>query len=366
MVIHFAVALMILQGGEAPADDRAQWLPPVKTVSLERGTRTVREVLDVIKNQTDLDVTVTEAEAAERVEIEFKDRPVLQALGDLCRHLGRGTVNVSNGSKEGQDSVELDLDADPPHAVAYWKQFRAELVNVKIVTRRSLAETKQTASLVFRLGAQPGMRPMHIGSFILDEAVDDAGWSLAVGGSFGPRGESAVAGEDPDFVQFRDGPWSRGVSWRQMQAEIRPPAKRAKTLKRVRARVSLSFPMREVDERVPVEDLVEGKEINIGAMLIRVKSFTQKSKEAVFNYDIPRTGSREGFFGFPDFDLLDDEGNTISQGRSGSGGGDGYVMEYRLSSEKPVVAIRYSAYVGKVTVVVPFEFRNIRLPSKKQ
>lgn len=366
MVIHFAVALMMLQGGEASADDREQWLPPLKTVSLERGTRTVREVLDAIKNQTDLDVTVPEAEAAERVEIEFKDRPVLQALGDLCRHLGRGTVNVSNGSKEGQDSVELDLDADPPHAVAYWKQFRAELVNVKFVTTRSLAKTERTASLVFRLGAQPGTRPMNIGSFVLDEVVDDVGWSLALGASSGRRGESAVPGEDPDFVQFRDGRWSRGASWHGMQVGIRPPAKGARTLKLVRARVSLSFPMREVDGRVPVENLVKGKEITIGAMLIRVKSFTQNGKEAVFSYDVPRAGSQESFFGFPEFELVDDEGNSVAQGRSGSGGSDGYVMEYRLTSEKPVAVIRYSAYVGRVTVVVPFEFKNIRLPSNKK
>ncbi len=154
------------------------------------------------------------------------------------------------------------------------------------------------------------------------------------------------------------------MSWEKKNIQIRPPAPNAKSIECLRGRVAFTFPMREVDGTVPRDELVEGKEIRIGSMKITIRSFEQSKGKVTLKGAIQYPGG-ERYSSFPRFQLLDKDGVEQSRGSSGRGGEECQIS-YRLRNDRPVAALRYSAYVGRITVVIPVEFRDIPLPRKKE
>ena len=360
-MIRMVATLLALQGAARQADEPEKWLPPLKTVTLPAGERTVRQALDAIHAQTGFEIDTFNVDDAKPVTLEWKDRPVLQAVDDLCRALGRGTVKVTNQGKPGE---EIQLDGQPalPPAAFHWKQFRAEVTAVKLTTKRSLTETTRNASLSIRLSAQPGTRPMEIKSFGLEEAIDSEGWSLLPSNSYRER-IPRRGGKDPDFVEWKKDR-RRRMSWENKGIQIRPPAPNAKSIERLRGRVAFTFPLREVEGTVPREEVVEGKKIKIGSLEITIRSFQQTKGNVTLKCAVLNPGGDKYSSLFPQFDLLDADGGKLNRGYSGRGGEE-YRISYRLRHDRPVAALRYSAYVGRITVVMPVEFRDIPLPRKK-
>lgn len=361
-----AVLLLLLQEPSKPRDEREKWLPPVKPVTLERGERTVKQVLDAIRAATGLAVESNGVDEEAKVVLELKDRPVLAALDDLCRALGKGSVKVREES--GPDGA-IELDGEPAlPAAAHWKQFRVEVEDVQVTVRRSLEKVQRSARVTLRMSLQPGAKPLGVGAFQAEEAQDDAGWSLLASTAEGNRRyrstEEFEEGEDPDAVIMEDR-FDRGRRG-ALTVDLNMPAKEAKTIEKLRGRVPVTFPLRYVELKVPAGELVAGKELKLGGMTVRVKSFTQAKGKATLAYQVHVTRRGRDFPSFPDFELLDDKDAKLSQGHSGSGSDDGYTMEYTLAREAPVHALRLAAYVGRITFLVPVDLRDIPIPAPKK
>ncbi len=359
-----AVLMLVQEPAKAPPDEREKWLPPVRTVTLERGERTVKQVLEAVRAATGLPVEPSGVDEGAKVTLEIKDRPVLAALDDLCRALGRGTVKVR---EESGAAIELDGEPALP-AASHWRQFRVEVEDVQVTVRRSLEKLQRSARVTLTMSMQPGSKPLAVGSFQAEEAQDDAGWSLLASSVEGGRhyrsSDEFQEGEDPDAVIMED----RFDHGRRggLTVDLNMPAKEAKSIEKLRGRVPVTFPLRYLDLKVPAGELVEGKELKLGGMTVRVKGFKQSKGKATLAYQVQGTREGRDFPSFPDFELLDDKDGKLSQGHSGSGSDDGYTMEYTLVREAPVHSLRLAAYVGRVTLMVPVELRNIPIPAPKK
>lgn len=358
------VPFLLLQ---AAADEREKWLPPVRNVTLEAGERTVKEVLDAVRAQTGIAVELIGGEESARVRTEARQVSVLEALDGLCRALGKGTLKVAEEEKGPPGAIQVHADDPVPPAASHWKQFRVEAQDVQVTVQRSLQGVKRTARVVLQLEAQPGTRPLSVGGFLAEEAVDDTGWSLlAAPNRYSRSSDETAAGEDPDAVTFEER-FGRGRGERSLAIDLSLGPKEARAIERLRGRIPVSFPMRWVEESIPAAELVEGREIRIGSLTVRVTGFKQAAPDkATLAYQIRSRGRGRDVPSFPGFELKDEKGESLNRGHSGSGSNDGYTMEFRLARAAPVASLRYAAYVGRVTLMVPVELKAIPLPAARR
>ncbi|HEU4339731.1 MAG TPA: hypothetical protein VFS19_06655 [Planctomycetota bacterium] len=337
-------------------------LTPPATVTLERAERTVGEILKAVRDQTKLKIDASQLDETRKVTIGWKNAPVLQTLDELCRALGAGQVRSS------KEDISIDGSAALPKAVGHGDRFRFEVDNVHVAITRRMSGTTRNVTVSLRFEAQPGVDiSQATPQMRLEEALDDRGWSL-MGAESQHDGGGMVPLEDkeePDVVEFdRHRGMAGGRGGGRLSVGVQAPALDAKAIEVIRCRAALTFPMRSVEGEVPVAELVEGKEFQIGSMTVKVKKFEQKGAEATL--DVSTKGVRDDRGGmFPHFSLVDADGKTVSQGSSGSGGGDGFKWQYKLGSDAPVAALQYKATAGRITKVVRFEIRNIPLPVKE-
>jgi hypothetical protein len=353
-----AVLLLLLQD---PAEEGRVILPPPPMVTLERGERSIGEILKSVRTQTGLKIDARKIDESRKVTVGWKNAPVLRALDELCRAMGAGDLRV------GKEDIEIDGSAALPKAVGHGDRYRFIVHDVLVTTTRTLTGSKQEVSLALRVEGPPGTDISGASTeAVVDDAIDDKGWSLLT--SEGVRRRSSDVPledlEEPNVVQF-----DRGHGWgRQggtLNLQVEPPSREAKAIERLAGRTSLTFVMKKVDGKVPVADLVEGKEFRIGPMTVTVKGFEVKEGEATLAVACRAPGDDDGMSGFPDFTLLDADGKAVSRGASGTGNGDEYSYTYRLVKDAKVAALQYQASVGRMTKVVRFEIQNIPLPVKQ-
>jgi hypothetical protein len=366
MTITAALFILLSQAASSAPDDRERWLPPVKGVTLERAERTLGETLKAVRDQTGLDVRASEIDESAKVTVEWKERPVLAALDDLCRGIRAGSISVKEDAAE-KGTIELDGQAKLPASVCHWKQFRIEYSDAVVTTTRTLESTKRSASLTLLWTAQPGTHPLSVEGFQPEEIVDDAGWSLLPEesgvhrrGSDGPLKE----GEDPGAVIPEDRFHDRDEK-REVQLDLRAPAPEARTIERLRGRLFMTFPMRFVEQSIPAAEMVAGKELKIGLVTIHVRKFEQRGENLTFVYRMSGRGTNRDLSSFTGFELLDEKGNKLNRGYRGSGSDTEYTFEFTLTSAAPVARLQQKAYVGRITLAVPVDLHGLPLPPKK-
>jgi hypothetical protein len=337
-------------------------LAPPATVTLERAERTVGEILKAVREQTKMKVEASQLDESRKVTIGWKAAPVLQTLDELCRALGAGQVRSS------KEEVSIDGSAALPKAVGHGDRFRFEVENVHVATTRRMSGTTRNVTVSLRYEAQPGTDLSQSTPQVrLEEAMDDRGWSLLGESQHDGSGMVPLEDkEDPDVVEFdRRHGMGGGRGGGRLSVHVQPPSREAKAIELIRCRAALTFPMRTVEGEVPVADLVEGQEFQVGSLTIKVKKFEQKGAEATLDFTCRGARDEHGSTPFPSFNLVDADGKNLSHGMSGGGGGDGYKWQYKLSSDTPAAALQYKATAGRITKVVRFEIRNIPLPAKE-
>jgi hypothetical protein len=357
-------ALVLLQAAGPAPDERERWLPPLKSVTLPRGDRRVGEILKAVREQTGETIEASGLDETAKASVEWKERPLLQALDDLCRALGAGSLTVRQDGK-GKLPIDLDGSAPLPPAACHWKQFRIELSDVSVTTVRSFDGVKRSAQVTLRWSAQPGTTPLSVDGFAPEEIVDGAGWSLLEAGDrLRRRGsdEYLQEGEDPLAV-VTERSFDRG-SREDIQVSLRAPAEDAKSIERLRGRLFMTFPMNHVDLSVPAAELAAGKELRMGGLTVQVVRFSQEGASATFAYKMSRRGPGREFGFFPDFELLDEKGKRMNRGSSGSGSDDSYTMKYTLAKPDPIASLHLKGYVGRITLAIPVDLRNLPIPKK--
>lgn len=366
--------------------DRFEWdrffkelVPPVTRITLERGRRTPEEIFTLIKEKTGWNIRAAAMNLREPVELGWTAAPALQVIDDVCRALGRGRVQhrvIAGGSgherhgydingrplRGNQDERLVSIDGNKPPAtlVTYSGHFRAELEDISISETRDYNSTKANASIRLVLASQPGMTVLQAGGWIIDEIVDDKGRSLKSDAKV-PR----IATEQPDLEpgESRDSVWFSSRDRDPMMhfrshLQIAVPESDAVRIARLKTRIRVTFPGREVTETRKVTDLREGGEIRIGDAVVTILKAELQGQQFSIRY---RLGGR--FQGQPGVELLDEKGQPVNHsGYSGGGGGSGernYSFHVRGES---VAQIRIRAHVGHKTIEVPVEMKDIPLP----
>ena len=355
----FAVLLFLLV--QEPAEEGRVALPPPPVVTLETAERTAGEILKAVRTQTGLKIEAKQLDETKKVKIGWKNAPVLRALDELCRALGAGDLKI------GKDDIEVDGSQPLPKAVGHGDRFRFLVQDVQVTTTRTLEGTKREVSLSLRVECPPGTDISGASTeAVVDDAMDDKGWSL-LSTEGRRRGRYDLPSEDqeePDVVEFERPHWGRNRGG-PVTLSVEPPSREAKSIERLLGRTSLTFPMKKVDGKIPVAELVEGKEFKIGPMTLRVKSFETKDDEASMEISTKGPSDEDGMHVFPDFTLVDADGKGVNRGMSGSGSGESsYTYKYRLVKGAKVAALQYEATVGRMTKIVRFDIRNIPLPVK--
>jgi hypothetical protein len=363
--MRFTWSILLLLGAsqEGPSDDRPRWLPPVRTVTLGGPARSLGQILGAIRDQSKLSVDAFGVEEGTQVSVEWKDVPVLEALGDLCRKLGTGLVKVREDKKD-LPTLELDGRSPLPAALSTWRQFQVAVTEFTVTVQKSLEATRRSAQLTLQVTLQPGTRPLLVGGFEPLEIVDDQGWSLLRARDPSEAAPEGVVGEDPDSVVFLS--HVRPVEGREaMVVELAAPAPEARVLERFRGRIAFTFPMGLAEASLSPHELLPGKEIRIGGLTLRIVRFEQKGNKVFLEYRMSRRGGGREYDSFPDFELVDDKGDRLNHGSSGNGSPEGFKMEYTLGRPVPLHAVKYRAFIGRYTVMVPVDLSQIPIPRKR-
>jgi hypothetical protein len=357
------VLLLLAASQEAPPDDRQRWLPPVRTVTLSGPARNLGRVLAAIRDQSKLSVDAYGVEEKTSVQVDWTEVPVLQALADLCQKLGTGLVKVREDQKD-LPTLELDSRSPLPAALFTWRQFQVAVTEFTVTVQKSLEATKRSAQITLQVTLQPGTHPLSVGSFEPLEIIDDQGWSLLKARDPAEGSRELTVGEDPDSVIFAN--HVRPDEGREaMAVELAAPAPEARVIERFRGKIAFTFPMGLSEASLAPQELVPGKEIRIGALTLRVVRFEQKGIKVFFEYRMSRRGGGRDYDSFPDFELVDDKGDRLNHGSSGSGSPEGFKMEYTLGRPVPLHAVKYRAYIGRYTLMVPVDLRQIPIPRKR-
>jgi hypothetical protein len=356
-------------------------LPELRTVTLPKGRHTPEEIFQAIREQTGYRVDAYALRMREPLDIGWEKAPVLRVLDDVCRLLGQGrpeppplrtrTVDEFESSfdRSGEtspDRLVVNGELKPPCAVSHFNQFRAALTDVVLTEHRSLKNSSNQAVLSLSVGAQPGTHPIHVGGLEVEEVVDDRGTSLEQNGkrrAVGREGPGPEVGESLDSVWFTIDRESRYGGSGINSVWIQPPPREARRIARLKLKLRLSFAVEERTRVVKIKDIQDkGKEVaDFGLATI---TFSQPGfKESEFSLDYGVTGTAHGD---PALGLLDKDGTEIRTGGGGShSSGAEHHRSWYLRGSTEVAAIRVSAWIGRKTIEIPFEFTDIPLPGAR-
>jgi hypothetical protein len=345
-------------------------LPPVVRLTLEKKKRTPEEIFALIRDKTGWTIRAGAMNIREPVELGWIDAPVLQIIDDVCRALGRGRafpVPVTRSSfdhrperqRSGDRSKErvISIDGSQPlvAAAAYSQQFRAEVSDITITETRDYQTTKVQANLQLQLTAQPGTKVVRTGRWIIDELVDERGNSLKLDAPAMGREPDLEPGESRTQVSF--GPDSYSYSSFGSMVPFTAPGGDIRKIARLKARIRLTVPGREVVETVKVADLKNGGEIRIGEAVIVILKAEKQNQNFTLNYRIDGKA-----LGRPNFEPLDESGRPLaSMGGGSGGGGASWHQNWHLRGED-VASLQVRATVGLLTFEVPIEMTDIVLP----
>ncbi len=356
-----------------------QSLPPARRVTIPKGKHTPEHIFAELWRQAGFRVAPLAMNLRAPVEAGWEDAPPLRVLDDLCRAMGKGRPEVpalQTGNSGGRgwhhetlpskatDAVSLDGAKPLDPAVAHWGQFRAAVRDVVLTEVRSLKKGSVTAEVQVAVGSMPGTQPVFVGTWRVEEAVDDKGASLvaepAGRGAF-RRGESEPdTGEDPNAVWFVGDRWS-GHESAQTSISIKTPTPGARRLSKLRLKLRVAFAVKEAVKTLAVKGLREKAVLEIGAGVITVTKTETKDKAFHMSYTIG--GS---YRGSPTFVPLDDQGRELQTGGSGSGSsGAEHNQHWYLRGGGEVAAVRTSAWLGHKTFDISFEFSDIPLPGEE-
>ena len=354
----------------------AKSLPPVKLVTIPKGSHTAAEILEAVRAQSGYPVRAYGLSMRKPIDIGWEDAPVLKVLDDMCRALGRGRLQLPALRVQGDSDfwrmrhgmpekeitgLAVEGDHALPAAVAHWNQFRAAVTDVVVTEEHDLNESSASAVVHITVHAQPGADPIYVGPWRLTEAVDDTGRLLVPGAALVPLfrdAEGPEVGDSPHSVSFPSGDFGWRGGGGSDQIKIGVPAPEARWIKRLTVKRRATFPYRRVSRTAKVEDVKDGGMISFGETDIAILKAYHEDGEFNLHYRYKGTAR-----GSPGFEILDERGNPVRTGGGGSSGGGGLTKRsWRLRGGAQVASIRTSAYMGERTLEMTFEFHDIPLP----
>jgi hypothetical protein len=264
---------------------------------------------------------------------------------------------------EAPDAITIEGGRVPPAAVAYAGQFRIALTDVVITESRSFAGVTRKIHLPIGIQAPPGARPMSVGAWRVEEAVDDQGVSMkreAAAASSRHQMPEPEAGDDVNSVWFTGDRYGRD-DMRFGGLSINPPSDKARRIASLKVSRRVTFPMEEVTRTVNIEDIEEGTALRFGGTDVQILKVTSGNGTFELEYSVSGAGR-----GTPTFTLLDVAGTPIQcHGYGSSGDGKRTSCDWNFSEGTAVAAVRTHATVGHRTLDLQFELRDIPLPEER-
>jgi hypothetical protein len=356
-------------------------LPPLRTVTIPKGSRTPEEIFRQVREQTGYRMVPYGMNLRSPVEAGWEKAPVLKVLDDLCLRMGQGRSEppalnsrysdefgrFSDRSREpgSSDVLVVNGEAKLLPSTAHWNQFRAAVMDVVVTEQRSFQKSSTHAALHLTVAGQPGTQPIYVGSWEVQEVLDDRGVSLKEEGARQAafREESLPAlGESLDAVWFGGDRWSRYLGGHE-EVSIQPPSPGARKIARLRLNLRVSFAYQEVMRTVTLDEVKDKGKGTLDFGVVGITVSQPEFKEGTFSLSYEVRGTCRGS---PSLILLDkDKAEIRTRGGGSSSSGTSHQQKWYLQGSPEVSVIRASAWIGQKTIDIPFEFSDIPVPGEK-
>lgn len=358
----------------------AQYLPPLRKVTLEWENRPAKDAFDEIARRTGLLIDSSGAGADGAVTFSFKDAWPLEAIDEVCRRAGLSArtadddfFGIRRRSPVPRGAPRLVIQNGKPvdYPAAYVRHYRARVTQVSMTRTNTFQVNTSNAQIALDLGFAPDVKPDGMASFKVTEIKDDQGRSLLLQENDRLRGRirTSMRGR----YRGRDmGGYSQYFTFKYPEAD-------AKQISVLRASAVFSYPqeVRTLSFDKPAE--AQGKAIELSGLTITLKEFQPKgtgySMTLVMTgrYQGPRDADGAGDddepnnlpFSYEDVELVTEGGEPLrSQGMSGRGDGTTYTWQLDFGGEKasPAKEIRIFCVLRRFNDEAVFELKDIALP----
>jgi hypothetical protein len=358
---------------------RSGVLPPLRLVTLDVKERPAKEVLEAIARQAGVEIDFGGAAPETPVTLSLKDAPPFKAFDEACRKAGDLSFEPMQGRSEhdAEDEpaalsaelakgarIQIQAVAAPDYPAAFARHYRVRVTQITVTRQMDFRQNRSSAHLQLDLQWLPGVAPLLLSRFNVEECVDDQGRSLL-----------------PDKAEERQPVFARRMSHRHYGLRSAgfphtlslpvPPAD-AKKIAILRGTAALAFPgdTRALVFEKPFEG---GKSLELGGLKITLKDVREAdgtltlTVELSGRYAPARAGDVEDGapFTYEDVQPITESGKRLrSRGMSGRGDGTTttWTLRYSPAAGDPLKEIRVPCVLDRFEDEVKFEIRDIPLP----
>jgi len=363
--------------------NRSVVLPPLRLVTLEAKDKPVKEVLEDIARQAGVEVDFGGAVVPEGlVSVSLKDAPPFRAFDEACRKAGDLSFEPMRGRSDqdadddfngalGPDAakgprVVIQGGAAPDYPAAFVRHYRVRVTQITVTRQLDFRQNRSSAHLQLDLQWLPGVSPLALARFSVEEVLDDQGRSLL----------PDKAEERPPFARrmMRGSQYGmRSAGFPHTLSLPVPPAD-AKKIATLRGTASLSFPG-ETRALVFEKPLEGGKTLELGGLKTTLKDVRAADGALTVMIEVSgRFAAARAFagdldegapFSHEDIQAVTESGKRL-RSRGMSGRGDGQTMTWTLRDTLPqaeaLKEIRIPCVLDRFEDELKFEIRDIPLP----
>jgi hypothetical protein len=227
----------------------AALLPPPSRISLTAKDRPLREVFESVLRQSRTGIDLSNVPEDARVTVSLREVPYWTALEEICRASGRVMISP--------DGDHLAVTAEPYAAIPRMATtlFRVTLERIDLTCNGTLGQPDRFDhfSALFDVAWEKGAQPWRVSARvveILDEKGDD------------------ISGNDSEMVVTSIAP--DAIHQELLLDDPHGPGPQATKLARMKVEVSLDFPLRFAELRIPITDGKVPSSVEIPEFMVHV------------------------------------------------------------------------------------------------
>ncbi|HEX7897111.1 MAG TPA: hypothetical protein VF950_05095 [Planctomycetota bacterium] len=358
---------------------RAGVLPPLRLVTLEAKDRPAKDVLEDIARQAGVAIEFGGAAPETPVTLSLKDAPPFRAFDEACRRAGDFSFEPMRGRSEDVDEdfaaalgpegakgdrVLVQGVAAPDYPAAFVRHYRVRVTQVTVTRQLDFRQNRSSAHLQLDLQWLPGVSPLALSRFVVEEVLDDQGRSLMPDK---PDDRLAFGRRPARMGHFG----TRSAGYPHTLSIPVPPAD-AKKIATLRGTAAFAFPG-ETRALVFDKPLEGGKTLELGGLKATLKDVRAADGTLTVTLEVagrfapPRGGGDpdDGAFTHEDVQVLTESGKRLrSRGMSGRGDGQTmtWTLRYTLPAAEALKEIRIPCVLDRFEDELKFEIRDIPLP----
>lgn len=350
-------------------------LPPLRLVTLDVQERPAKEVLEAVAKQAGVEIDFGGVAPETPVTLSIKDAAPFRAFEEVCRKAGDLSFEPMQGKgetdveEEGPLAAELakpariviQSAASPEYPSAYVRHYRVRVTQITVTRMMDFRQNRSSAHLQLDLQWLPGVSPLALSRFAVEEVVDDQGRSLL------PEKNEM----NPMFARKMGRHFGMRTAGFPHTLTLPVPPADAKKIVTLRGTAAFSFPG---DSRALVfeKPLEGGKSLEMGGLKATLKDVRAADGTLTVTLEIAgrstlraNDGEDPAPFTYDDVQPITESGKRLrSRGMSGRGDGTSttWTLRYALPAAETLKEIRIPCVLDRFEDEIKFEIRDIPLP----